>query len=779
MLIGASVTRREDPRLLTGRGGYVGDVRLPGMLHAAVVRSPHAHARIRRIDAGAARALPGVALVAAAADLGDVKPIPIRLGPRPALRPFLQPPLARQRVRYVGEPVALVVAGDRYLAEDAADLVAVEYEALPAVAAGERALEPDAPVLHDGDAGNLAARLETVVGDPDTALAAAEIRIRQRLTVQRHTGVPLETRGLVAAYDADAHLLTLWGPTKVTHFNRRVLADLLGWPPERIRFCEPDVGGGFGVRGEFYPEDFLIAWAAIRLGRPVKWIEDRREHLVAANHSRQQVHEVEIGATREGRLVALVDRVTVDMGAYLRTHGVTVPELTAAMLPGPYRIPHYRCEVACVMTNKTPTGTYRAPGRYEGNFVRERMMDLLAQAVGVDPAEIRRRNFIPPEAMPYAVGTVTLGYETVYDTGRYASTLEAALQRIDYEAARRRQRAARASGRFVGIGIACFVEKAGPGPWELARVEIARDGGAVVYSGAAAVGQGLETVLAQICAEELTLPLDAVRVVHGDTAVVPDGIGAWGSRATVVGGSAVLLAAREVKELVLERAARRLEAARPDLVLSDGRVWVRGAPGRSLSFADLAVPARAAQVHAGGPEPDLAATHVFHTSQMTYPYGAHAAVVEVDPGTGRVEILDYAIAYDVGRAVNPRLVEGQMVGGLAQGIGGALLEDLVYDAAAQPLSTTFMDYLLPTSMEMPQHVSVQILEEAPTPLNPLGVKGAGEGGTAAAGGAIANAVADALRPLGVEVAALPLSVDRLLMLIREAAAGRGAPAGRG
>ncbi|MGH2374732.1 MAG: xanthine dehydrogenase family protein molybdopterin-binding subunit, partial [bacterium] len=444
---------------------------------------------------------------------------------------------------------------------------------------------------------------------------------------------------------------------------------------------------------------------------------------------------------------------TVDMGAYLRTHGVTVPELTAAMLPGPYRIPHYRCEVSCVMTNKTPTGTYRSPGRFEANFVRERMMDLLAQAVSVDPAEIRRRNFVPPDAMPYAVGTQALGEPTTYDTGSYASTLDAALHAINYDRIRARQVAVRDARHPTGIGLACFVEKSGPGPWEFARVELDGGGRAVVFSGAASLGQGIDTVLAQICAHELGLPSDAVDVVHGDTEAIPDGVGAWGSRATVVGGSAVLLAAREVKDKLLDRAAQRLEASKADLVVADGRVAVKGAPSRTVGFADLA---------RGG----LEATHVFQAPQMTYPYGAHAAVVEVDVETGQIEIVDYALAYDVGRAINPMLVEGQMTGGLAQGIGGATLEEFAYDAEGQPLSTTFMDYLLPTSMEMPRRLSVRILEEAPTPLNPLGAKGAGEGGTAGAGAAVANAVADALRPLGVEITDLPLSCERILAALR-------------
>ena len=761
MIIGASVKRKEDPKLLAGRGCYVDDVRLPEMLHAVVLRSPHAHAQVARIDAAAALGSRGVALVATAADLGGVGTIPIRLGAKPSLAPFLQPVLARDRVRYVGEPVALAVAANRYGAEDAADLIHVEYSTLPVIASTDRALAAGAPLLHEPAGSNLADRLEARRGDPERALAAADVRIRQRFTIQRHSGVPMETRGLVAWYDNASGLLTVWGPTKVPHFNRGVLASFLGWPQDRIRFVEPDVGGGFGVRGEFYPEDFLIPWAAVRLRRPVKWIEDRREHLVATNHSRQQVHEVELGATRDGRIVALTDRIVVDMGAYLRTHGVSVPELTIAMLPGPYAIPNYHAEVRCVVTNKTPTGTYRSPGRFESNFVRERVMDLLAEATGLDPADVRRRNFIPPTAMPCTIGTFALGEPIVYDTGIYVSTLDAALAAIDYEHRRHEQQRAAGEGRFLGIGLACFVEKAGPGPWETARVALDAGGGVTVYSGGASVGQGMETVLAQICAQELGAAYDDVVVKHGDTTTVAAGIGAWGSRVTVVGGSAVLFAAREVKGMLLDRGAAHLEAARDDLMVQGGRVWVNGAPTRSAAFRELVTPDRL-----------LEASHRYDATKMTYPYGAHAAVVEVDATTGAISILDYAIAYDVGRAVNPKLVEGQLVGGLAQGIGGAILEELAYADDGQPLSVTFMDYLLPTFLEMPANVTVKILEETPTPLNPLGVKGAGEGGTAAAGAAIANAVADALRPLGVEITDLPLSPDRVFLLVRQATRSR-------
>jgi carbon-monoxide dehydrogenase large subunit len=762
--VGRSVPRLEDRRLLAGRGKFAGDVRLPGMLHGAVLRSPHPHARLGEIRAKAALALPGVVAVVTAEDLGDVGRIPTRLGHRVGHPACLQRPLARDKVRYVGEPVAFVVAESRYLAEDALDVMEVDYDPLPIVANAWRAMESGAPVLHDVVPGNVAEALDTRKGDASAAMAGAHVRVRERFAVQRHTGVPMETRGLTAAFDPGTGVLRLWGVAKIPHFNRRVLADLLGCPEHLIQFTEMEVGGGFGVRGEFYPEDFLVPWTAKRLGRPVQWIEDRREHLMAANHSRQQYHDVEIGFDRDGRIVALVDHFVVDMGAYIRTHGVVVPELTAALLPGPYRIPNYTAEIRCALTNKTPTGTYRGPGRYEGTFVRERLMDVAAQRLGADPLELRRKNFIRPDEMPYEVGGASLGQRIVYDCGDYASAMDKALAALGYEAARREQAEARRQGRHVGIGVAVLVEKAGLGPWEYARVEVDATGHVVVYSGVAAVGQGIETTLAQVCADELNVPPERITVVHGDSARVPFGVGGFASRGASVALPAALEAARKVRAKILRVAAGLLEAAADDLVLGDGTVHVRGVPDRAVTFRELA---RAAVPGPPDMEPGLHASHFFEAPAMTYPYGCHAAIVEVDVETARVKILKYAIAYDIGKAVNPMIVDGQLVGAMAQGIGGALLEELVYDEQGQLLTTTFMDYLVPTVMEMPEATVVRILEETPTPLNPLGVKGAGEGGSSGCGAALANAVADALAPLGVPITALPLSPDRLHRLIKE------------
>src|SRR5437867_10759674 len=766
--IGRSVRRLEDRRLLMGRGTYAADFRLPGMLHGAVLRSSHAHARLGAVDARTALALPGVVAVITADDLGAVGRIPVRLGPRPSIVACLQPPLARDKVRYVGEPVAFVVATGRYLAEDALDVVGVDYHPLPAIADARRAVERDAPVLHEAIGGNVVTTLETRRGDGTAALANAHTRVSERLAVQRHTGVPMETRGLTAQFDPGTGVLRLWGVAKVAHFNRQVLADLLDYPEHLIQFTELEVGGGFGVRGEFYPEDFLVPWTARRLGRPVQWVEDRREHLMATNHSRQQWHETEIGFDRDGKIVALVDRFLTDMGAYIRTHGVLVPELTAALLPGPYRVPNYTSDVRCVLTNKTPTGTYRGPGRFECTFVRERLMDLAAPRLGLDPIELRRRNFITPAEMPYEVGGASLNQRTVYDCGDYASALDHALAALGYAAARREQAEARRHGRHVGIGVACLVEKAGLGPWEYARVEVDATGHVVVYSGVAAVGQGIATTLAQVAADELGVAPERITVVHGDSARVPFGVGGFASRGASVALPAAQEAARQVRAKILRVAAGLLEAAAEDIVVEGGAAHVRGVPDRTATFRELA---RATVPGPPGMEPGLHAAHFFEAPKMTYPYGTHVAVVEVDADTGCLKLLRYAIAYDIGRAVNPMIVDGQLVGALAQGIGGALFEELVYDEQGQPLTTTFMDYLVPTAMEMPESTAVRILEETPTPLNPLGVKGAGEGGSSGCGGAIANAVADALAPLGVPITALPLSPDRLSALIRVARKG--------
>jgi carbon-monoxide dehydrogenase large subunit len=765
--IGASLPRSEDRRLLTGAGKFVADIRLPDALAAAVLRSEEAHARIIGIDAARARALPGVIGVFTAQDIGPMGGIPMRLAPREALQQCFQKPLARERVRYVGEPIALVVAEDRYIADDALELIEVHFDRLPPVVDLQQARSPDATVIHASLEGNVAEHIVMRVGDPEQVLARAPVRLKATFSIQRHTGVPMETRGLLAAYDQGTDTVTVWGAAKVPHFNRQILADLLGRPESTVRMVETEVGGGFGVRGEFYPEDFLVPWAAIALGRPIRWIEDRREHMMATNHSREQTHAVEVGVRRDGTIEALVVRGVVDMGAYIRTNGFVVPERAAAFIPGPYRIRNFLAEVDCMMTTRTPTGSYRGPGRYEATFVRERTMDLVARELGLDPADVRRRNFVRPSEMPYNVGTKAFGHDVVFDSGDYPAVFDKALELINYKALREEQAAGRREGRYLGIGLAPFVEKTGVGPWESARVRIDGSGSVAVYTGVTSVGQGMETSLAQICAEQLQVPPERIIVRHGDTAVIPLGAGAYGSRGTVTGGSALWKAAGMIREKLIRLAAHRLEVSADDLELRDGAVVLPGTD-LSMTFRELARVALPGQPMPSDMEPGLDISAYYVVKETAHPYGAHVAVVEVDPDLGLVKVRRYLIAFDIGVAVNPMLVEGQLVGGFAQGLGGALLEELKYSEAGQLLTGTFVDYLLPTAVEMPSKVEVYLIEEAASPHNALGLKGAGEGGTVGVGAAIANAVEDALAPLGIRINALPLSPNAIAELVRVA-----------
>jgi carbon-monoxide dehydrogenase large subunit len=767
--VGQSLKRREDERLLQGRGAYVADVQRPHTLHLAVVRSPHAHARILAIDVAAARACPGVVDVITFDDVPELaRAIPMRMAERGQMSRYLQRPLARDKVRYVGEPVAAIVADDRYRAEDALAHVQVEYAPLPALVDTRAAAEPGSPLLFESEGTNAVATYTVACGDVDRALREADLVLRETFYVQRHTAIPLETRGALAEWDAGRGVLSMWGMTKVPHLNRRIIAEHAGLPEHRVHFLPTDVGGAFGVRGEVYPEDFLVAFLAMRTRRPVRWIEDRREHLQATNHSREQHHEIAIGVRRDGTILGIHDRFWNNMGAYVRTHGATAPNNTAAYIPGPYRVPHYRAEVTCVVTNKTPAGTYRAPGRFEATFVRERIVDMAARALALDPAEIRRRNFIPSEAMPYDLGTTTHGSTVVYDSGDYPRLFDWALDRVGYDTLRQTQADARRAGRHVGIGLAYVVEKSGLGPWESARVLVDGTGQVVVHTGIPSVGQGVETVFAQVCADVLGVRYEDVTVRYGDTDALPDSVGAFGSRGTVMGGNAVRCAAERVRDKILAVAARELEAHPADLELRDGAVHVRGVADRALWLREVARAATVTRALPAGLEPGLEALHYYGQDKMTYGHGLHLAVVEVDGETGVPRILRYAIAYDVGRSINPMLVEGQIVGGLAQGLGAALHEELAYDDAGQLTAGTLMEYHLPVAADMPP-LELWIREEDPSPTNPLGVKGAGEDGIVAAGGAVANAVADALAPLGVEVRTLPLHPWRLRELIRERA----------
>jgi carbon-monoxide dehydrogenase large subunit len=759
--IGSRVKRKEDLRLLRGIGKYVGDIRRVGMVHAAILRSTHAHARIVKIDTAAAVKLPGVLGVLTAADMPGLKTIPMRTGVIPGLERSQQTPIATTKVRYVGDPVAVVVAESRYLAEDALELVDVEYEALGAVTNARESMQPGAPRLHDATPNNIAANFQVNVGDVDAAFRASDLIVEEEFSTQRHAAVPLENRGLVAEWDEGKGLLTVWGPTKMTHTNWRILSELSGLPQSSIHFIEPDVGGGFGARGEFYPEDFLIPFAAMHFRKPICWIEDRSENLKAMNQSRQQNHRVKIGVKKDGTIKAMDAEILVDMGGYTRTHGGVPAIAASAMLRGPFRVKNYRCNVFCVLTNKTPVGTYRSPGRYEANFVRERLLDMVAHRLNLDPADVRRRNLIRHEEMPYDLGKHPFHY-MVYDTGDLPGQFERALERFGYERHKASCAAAKEEGRAIGVGIGCFVETSGIGPWEYARVEVDNTGKVILYSGCNSVGQGIATALSQIVADELQVSIDDVRVVHGDTAKVPYGNGSNASRSTVMAGSAAVGASRKVKDKLLRLASMKLEIDAVDLILRDGEVVAKGAHERALSFAELAQLALPGPALKNGINPGISEEHFFATDKRPFPYGVHLAAVEVDKETGKITILDYLVTEDVGRKINPMIIEGQMAGGLAQGIGGALLEQFVYDEDGQPLATNFMDYLMPTAMEMPKAQFIST-EDFPSPHNPLGVKGAGEGGITAAGAALANAVSNAL---GVEVTRLPLKPEYVLELIK-------------
>ena len=764
--VGRRIGRLEDRRLLRGLGHFVDDVNRTGQLWMRVLRAPLAHARIESIDAEVALALPGVDAVLTGEDIEGVPPIPVRTATEHRLDEFLQPVLARERVRYVGEPVAVVLAEDPYLAEDAAELIEVGYEALPVALDARTADEADAPRLRD-EASNEAATLSMGYGDVEEAFRRAARVVEAEVKIGRHSAVPLETRGLVAEYDRGADHLTIWGSTKVPHFNRRVLSRLMEMPLNRISMKKSDAGGGFGVRGEFYPEDFLVPYLARETGRPVKWIEDRQENLVATNHSREQTHRLRAAFDEENRLLGLRDEVWHDNGAYIRTHGIIVADLTLAMLPGPYRVPAYGGTAHVVLTNKTPCGTFRGPGRYESTFAREHLLDVAAAQLGVSRLELRRINLLDPSEIPHARGLSTLSTDVILDAGDYGGLLEKALLQSGFEDWEREVRELREEGRLVGTGVGYFLEKSGLGPYEEAAVEVDPTGSVRVLTGGASLGQGIETVLAQIAAEELEVRPEEIEVVHTDTDLLPDGVGSWASRSTVVGGSAVMLAAKATAEKALRVAAELLEASVDDLRLGESRVEVAGSPDRSLSLGEIAAACDPQRSAAMGEEPGLGARRTFSVEHMTYPYGVHLAQVEVDPETGGVEIRRYFVAYEVGRAINPTLVEGQLVGGAAQGIGGALLEEFAYDASGQPLASTFIDYLEPTAAEVPR-VGTLVCEDAPSPDNPLGVKGAGEGGVVGCGAAIASAVEDALGMPG-EISSLPITPDRVRTLARRRA----------
>ncbi len=767
--LGARVARNEDPALLRGRGLFVDDVRLSGMAHAAVLRSPHAHARITRTDARRARATPGVLAVYLHADLGALGgPLP-KLIPHPSLvHHKTQYALAPDTVRYVGEPVAFVVAESRYRAEDALDLIEVEYAPLPAVATLEEAIVPGAPLVHEDIGTNVCAHYAQRVGNIEDAFARAPHRFRERFVIDRGASCPMETRGIVASWDPRAGRLEIWDSTQAPIPIRNGLAAMFGLLQQDVRVVAPDVGGGFGPKiMMFYPEEVLVPFAAMRLGRPVKWIEDRREHFLATNQEREQIHDAEVAVDAEGRILGVRTVFLYDSGAYI-PYGVVVPIVTGATLPGPYRIPNYYCEFRAVFTNKTTVSPYRGAGRPHGVFVMERLLDRAALELGLDRAEIRRRNLIQPDQFPYDVGLIYQDNAPLrYDSGNYPLCLERALDRIGYAGWPARRRALRAEGRYVGCGVACYVEGTGIGPYEGCRISVEPSGKVFVATGVGTQGQGHMTTFAQIVADTLGVTPRDVAVHTGDTGLFSWGTGTFASRAAVVAGNAVALAARAVREKARLVAARMLEAPPEEIELAEGNAFVRGVPSRSVSLAEVAAAANPLRfaMPAEWEGPGLEAIRYFAPSQGTFSNGVHACIIEVDPETGMLTLHRYVVVHDCGRVINPTIVEGQIHGGVAQGLGGAFWEKLAYDGGAQPLSTTFMDYLLPTAAEVPGLEIAHV--ETPSPLNPLGVKGAGEAGVIPVAAAVAQAVEDALEPFGVRITEAPLSPNRLRQLIAE------------
>jgi carbon-monoxide dehydrogenase large subunit/6-hydroxypseudooxynicotine dehydrogenase subunit gamma len=746
---------------VTGRGGFAGDINFPHQLTMRIVRSHYAHGRIVSIDITAASALPGVFAVWTADDIAEVPPVDFREGSIPALDPYRQPVLAKSRVRYVGDPVAAVFAADAYIAEDAADLVTIEIEELAPL------LDASAPPAEFSPGhSSEAALIRQGYGDVDAVFREAAHIVELELTVGRHSGVPLETRGAIGRYDAARGILELHGAAKVPHRNQELLARMLGLPPSSIHVHESHVGGGFGVRGELYPEDVLVCVAAKRFNRPVKWIEDRREHLIAANHSRQQVHKIRAAVDTNGVILAIDDRYFHDQGAYVRTHAARVVHMTAGILPGPYRVPAYRAIGHFRLTNKTPAATYRAPGRYETTFVRERLVDRIAHVLEIDRIELRRRNAIAAQEMPYPRPLEALGEEIHYDTGDYVGLLDRLLAKIGWDALNAAVKKRKAAGELVGIGLAMFVEKSGLGPTDGVKISVDTSGMVEIVTGGASLGQGFETVIAQVAADALGVDYRRCRVIHGQTDRIPFGIGAHASRATVMTASATHVAALNVRAKAIAVAAELLQASPDALDIVDGEVVRKdGNAGPSIGLGAIAQNLAPTAKARGDREPGLAAEGWFKTEHQVYPYGSHVAVVRVDGATGGVEIERYCIAYDIGRAINPALVHGQIVGGYAQGLGGALFEEFTYSEHGDPLAVTFADYLLPAMRETPAP-EVLLRQDYTSPLNPLGIKGAGESGITAVGATIASAIDDAIGIPGA-VRELPVTPQRLKQLLAQ------------
>jgi carbon-monoxide dehydrogenase large subunit len=770
---GARVARLEDPALLTGRGRFVDDVKFPGMLHACFVRSPHAHARIRGIDSSAALGLPGVSAVLTAADLPapmDTNRMPM-LVPNPAIAASLtQHCLARDEICFVGQTVAVILAESRYIAEDAVALVDVDYEVLPAASDCREAEKPDAPRAHVTLDNNIASKFRMEYGDAAAAFASAAHVFTEEIWQHRGGGMAMETRAVVANPGSANDLLTVWSATQTPHICRRMLADLLDRDLESIRVIAPDVGGGFGPKAIFYAEEAVIPAAALKLRRPVKWIEDRREHFLCATQERDQYWNVSIAVDHDAKILGVRGTLLHDTGAFV-PWGIIMPYIAAATMPGPYVIPNYALDIRVVLTNKVATTPVRGAGRPQAVFAMERLMDRVARELKLDPAEVRFRNFIQPHQMPYAVGlTFRDGKPLIYDSGDYPKAQAEALRMIDYARFLERKAAARTHGRFIGIGIGNYVEGTGLGPYEGVTVRVLPNGKVAVATGATNQGQGTRTTLTQIVTDRVGCRIEDIVMTVGDTSAISQGVGAFASRQAVNAGSSAMIAGDVVRAQIIKLAAQTLGMPESDIDIEDGNATARTGNRPSLSFRELA---RLAQGMPGfslapGQTPGLEHTAYFAPPQASYCSGTHLVEVEVDPMTGAVKILSYVVAHDSGNIINPMIVDGQIQGGVAHGIGNALFEWMKYDENAQPLTTTFADYLIPMATDVPTCKIAHI--ESPSPLNPLGVKGAGEGGTIPAAAAIIAAVEDALSEFGVHFAETPLMPERIVDALRDVGA---------
>ena len=768
-LIGARIKRREDPRLIQGLSHYVDDIKLVNTLHCTFLRSDYAHADIKSINTEAAENLSGVVKVITGADIqGKVGSIPCAAEIE-GLKVPDHPALAVDRVRFVGEPIAAVVATDPYIARDALDLIEVEYDELPVVVDLDKAIESDSTVIYDEFDDNIAFTMPLDAGDVDAAFAEADHVVSQRFVNQRLIPNSIEPRGVLAEYLPGEGTLTVWSSTQVPHHLKTILSLLLDFPEQLVRVIAPEVGGGFGSKLNVYPEEAVVAYLATQLRKPVKWIEKRSEGFTTTIHGRDQVDYVDMAVKNDGTITAIRAKLLANMGAYHQLLTPIIPVLTYLMMSGAYKIPNIKLELIGVFTNKMATDAYRGAGRPEATHIIERMVDLAARKLGMDPKDIRFKNFPQPDEFPLEMAT-----GVAYDSGNYQMSFNKALDAVDYASLRTRQAELRGQGRYMGIGIATYAEICGMGPsvgvagggWESGTVRIERTGKVTVLTGVSPHGQGQETSFAQIVADEYGISIDDIVVIHGDTGRQPQGIGTFGSRATAVGGAALIIATKQVKEKMAQIAAHMLEANADDLVFEDGNIFVQGSPGSAVTFADVASTAHVAVNLPPDVEPGLEATHFFEPSNFTYPFGAHISIVEVDPETGEIDLQRYVAIDDCGNIINPMLVDGQVHGGIAQGLGQAMYEGAVYDENGQLLTGSFMDYAIPKATQVPRFETEHTT--TPSPVNPLGVKGVGEAGTIASSPCLVNAVVDALSPFGITDIDMPMTPNRVWQAIQDA-----------